>query len=215
MPLTPGAGTAKRTASSSGVEEVGPYRLLRLKRGRARVRHSGPVLHARAARAPAAPADSPLPCHPASSRFLIDPIGPGTEALTGVAPRRARSRCSVRWGTASASTSTDRSSSAAESGLRRFLSLAEPLGAPRAVLGFRSQPPTPRRQRSYPTPTSWSSLASSPPSLPSRARRPRVRPGADAPSRRALALGAHSPGRRRWPAATAPATAVSSRSTES
>ena len=147
--------------------------------------------------------------------FLIDAIGPGTRALCALEARgraarlRAarqrlppRRRAAARW-------------SAAGSGSRRLPYLSEALGHPPAVLGFRSERHAeaaalvPRRRGGDRPDARHGRDAGG-------LRRPRLRAGADARGRaRARAATRSSPGRRRWPAGTAPATAAWSRSTAS
>ena len=70
--------------------------------------------------------------------FLIDPIGPGTRALCALEPGDEL-RCSARSATASASTSQRPLLVGGGIGIAPLPYLSEALGAPPAVLGFRSE----------------------------------------------------------------------------
>ena len=196
------------------VEEVGPYRLLRLGRGGLEPGHPRPVLHAPPAGPAAAAADEPLP-RPAGRARLPRSTrsGPG-RARSRARRAGASSPCSGRSATASASTSERPLLVGGGIGIAPFPYLSERLEPPAGRARLPDGCATRRRPRSSRTPRSSSSRRSS---------RRRCRPGHDVlacgpePMLRAVARSwpraLSSPGRRRWPAATAPATAAPSRST--
>ena len=222
--LAPGAN--RRPAREPEQDASRAVRVGRRRDGRARTRSCassavaldpgvpGPVLHAQPPGARPAAADVALPrAARASSAFLIDPIGPGTRALCALGPG-IDSTSSARSGTASTSTVRGRCSSAAASAWRRCRTVAQALGGAAARCSASAPRTTPRRPRSCRAPRSCVE-----PTL--RDRAPARRPGSTCsragPSRcsRPCARSRRrrsSPGRRRWPAATAPATAASSRS---
>ena len=196
-----------------GVEAIGPYTLLRVERGTLDPGEPGPVLHARGARPRAAAPVLALPR----------------------AARRARASWSTRSGPARAAIA------ALEPGDE--IAVFGPLGngfrldVPRPLLvgGGIGIAPLPYLSEALEQPARDPRLPQRAPRRGGRARperRGRDRPGArhrrdaDRPRRarlrpradarggpRARARRRSSPGRRRWPAATAPATAASSRST--
>ena len=114
----------------TGVEQVGPYTLLRVDAGGLDAGAAGPVLHARGARPPAAPADERLP---RGGRRAGLPDRPDRARGRGPCARSSAGRsctCSARSATASTSTSSGRCSSAAGSGSRRCRSSPQRLGGP-------------------------------------------------------------------------------------
>ena len=198
----------------AGTEAVGPYTLLRVEAGRDRPRRARPVLHAPPAGARAAAADVAVP-HAGRRAGLPDrPDRPrhahALRARRRGSPARARpARQRLRPHGAAPADRRRRHRRGAVSVRRpgarhRARDPRLPHGAPRRGRRARSGRRGRRRARRYVT----SLLPDEP------GRRARVRPGADARGRRdSSRRRPSSRGRRRWPAATAPATAASSRST--
>ena len=122
----------------TGVEQVGPYTLLRVDARRPRRGRAGPVLHARGARPAAAAADERLPRGGRRARVPDRPDRAGDAGALLARARGASCTCSARSATASTSTSSGRCSSAAGSGSRRCRTSPQRLGGPPAILGFRT-----------------------------------------------------------------------------
>ena len=204
----------ERRSVRRGVEPVGPYTLVRR---RARQR-SSPASRASSScsRRPAGVLPRPLSLCLAPRGELgvpVDPIGPGTRALAELEPgdeiarlrparqrlpaRRRRGRCSSAAASASRRCRTSPRRSSAR---RRCSASGREHHAEAAVL--------------VPNAEVVIDPVLVTDAMPDGPRRPRLRPRADARGGpRARARRRSSPGRRRWPAATAPATAASSRST--
>ena len=154
---------------------------------------------------------------PGELAFLIDPIGPGTQALVLARAGRldprlrpARERLPARRRAAAARRRRDRDRAAAVplAAARRAAGRARlPLGVARG--GGRARAERRGRRSTRRSSPSCSGTASAAPTCSPAARsRCSRRCASCAPAR-------SSPGRRRWPAATAPATAARSRSTAS
>ena len=182
--------------------------------GRARPGHPGAVLHALAAGSSAAATDEPLP-RPARRAGV-----PGGSRRARARARSARSSratsspSSARSATASISASSGRCSSAAASASRRCPTSRRCSERPPAVLGFRSDAHAEAArllpQAEVVVDPVLVTVATLPGTTCSRAGPSRCcTPSASSCRTR------NSPGRRRWPAATAPATAARSRSTAS
>ena len=188
-------------------------RSLRVTRGALEPGVPGPVLHARGARPGAAAADVALP---RAARRARVPDRPGRAGHAGARRARAGRRDrGVRPARATASGSTCRRPLLVGGGIgiAPFPYLAEALERPPALLGFRSEHhaeaaalAAERGGRDRPGARHGGAAARTATcsrAAPSRCSRPCAR---SRPTR-------SSPGRRRWRAATAPATAASSRST--
>jgi dihydroorotate dehydrogenase electron transfer subunit len=150
---------------------------------------------------------------PGELAFLLDPIGPGTQALAALEPGEAIHV----YGPLGNGFQLDVERPLLVGGgigIAPLPYLSQKLGSPPALLGFRSE---------------WHAEAASlvpnaevviDPVLVTEALEDRLQPvllfclraRADAEAVRAIAPKPNSPGRRRWPAATARATAVPSRS---
>ena len=151
---------------------------------------------------------------PGELAFLLDPIGPGTRALAALEPGDEL----AVFGPLGNGFRLDVRSSAARRRRHRRRAVAVPLGGARAsACGARLPVRAPRRSgRARPERRGRDRPRARDRGAAGRARRARVRARTDARSgARARARTRSSPGRRRWPAATARATAASSRSTAS
>ena len=202
--------------SVTGTEQIGPYTLLRVESGDLEQRRSRPVLHARGARSGAAEADEPLPgrCRRARLPDRSDRTGDAC-ALRPRARRRvararpARERLRPR-----------RRAAAARRRRHRRRTAAVPLCGAARTRHRRSSASaatgTPRRRRSFRTQRSASSRPTSPSCSPTiRSTCSPAAPSRCSPRSAGASPTRSSPGRRRWRAATAPATAAPSRSTAS
>jgi NAD(P)H-flavin reductase len=120
------------------IEEVGPYRLLRLKRGRVESGVPGQFfMLAPPARLLPRPMSLCLATR-GELGFLIDPVGPGTRALTGVA-RGDRLQVLGPLGNGFRLDVRRPLLVGGGIGIAPFPYLSERLGRPPAVLGFRSK----------------------------------------------------------------------------
>ena len=215
--LPPGADRcrdAHGVASVPAPSAVGPYTLLRLERGGIEPGVPGQFFMLEAPGRLLPRPFSLCLAPPGELAFLVDPIGPGTEALCGLGPA-TRSRARAARATATGSTSSGRCSSAAGSASRRCPYLAEQLGgSPPVVLGFRSD----GARRGGRAPPGAEVVVD--PVLVTELIDPGFDVLACGPEPMLHAVAALCPsrssrGRRRWRAATAPVTAASSRSTAS
>ena len=204
---------ARELLGVRGTEAVGPYTLLRLERGGLEPGLPGQFFMLEA---PGRVLPRPMSLCLAPDgelAFLIDPIGPGTRALCALdAGRRdprarpARQRLRPRGRAAAARRRRDRDRA-----------VAVPLRGARPSAGAARLPERGARGGGRaPAAGRGGDRAAvrhgSPAGRPGR--RARVRPRADARGARVPSFRARSsPGRRRWPADTARATAASSRST--
>ena len=121
-----------------GVDTVGPYTLLRLERGGLEPGHPRSVLHAGAAGHAAAAADEPLPRAARRARLPDRPDRPRHARARVALEPGERIAVSARSATATGSTSQRPLLVGGGIGIAPFPYLSEALGAPPAVLGFRS-----------------------------------------------------------------------------
>ena len=194
-------------------EPVGPYTLLRVRRGGIDPGLPRPVLHARGAWPPAAPADEPLPRPPRRARVPGRSHRPGNQSAVCARPGRAHARprpARKRLRPRPRATSARR---------RRHRDRTTPIprgdvGSPPAVLGFRSDwhaeaaALVPNAQVCV-EPTLVTEL------IPAGLDVFACGPEPMLEAVRAVAPTRSSRGKRRWPAATARATAARSRSAAS
>ena len=147
--LAPGADRDRRVTGAAlrdrgaalrvtGTEPIGPYTLLRVAAGPIEPGAPGPVLHAPPAGTRAAAPDVALPRR--GRRALLPDRPDRARHADALQPRRPGSACtsSARSETASTSRCRGRCSSAAASAWRRSRTSSQVLGAPPAILGFRS-----------------------------------------------------------------------------
>ena len=161
------SGSMPSSASPSrlrvtGSERVGPYTLLRLERGGLEPGVPGQFFMLEAPGRLLPRPFSLCLAPPGELAFLVDPIGPGTEALCRARAGRRDRRPRAARATATGSTSSGRSSSAAGSGSRRCRTSPSSSAARRPSSSASAAPSTPRRPRSCPARRSSSIPSSSP-----------------------------------------------------